>query len=350
MNWGGVAPCTDFAMWNKLRVVFKGISGSVPIRRMSQLPLEALLSSLSWSSFCGARRRRSSSSVCVCVFYSELKRTRREGKEVGLGRRKASVVKTTALWFFFVVFFFPRELPLVYFVCVWTLLTGYSFSLLDGLFVSYKRWLCDFFRTAVCSSTVYKTCCCWPCVLLLSTSEIIWRKEQDAARWRAASSPARQPREMASHWFQWTFLLHGMLIEHHPTVSPGKNDSWQTNSRMPDHNFRFTQCLTHELSCVLATTYYYYHNILLHPALEWNVSHEKKQEILQTFPSQKTRGNDICLSFSLSCPFWNTICEKWDFHESCDVSTVSSSMWKLLDKLNRGGELHQLTWVQKRKK
>lgn len=133
MNWGGVAPCTDFAMWNKLRVVFKGISGSVPIRRMSQLPLEALLSSLSWSSFCGARRRRSSSSECVCVFYSELKRTRREGKEVGLGRRKASVVKTTALWFFFVVFFFPRELPLVYFVCVWT---SYNW-----LFILVTRWV-----------------------------------------------------------------------------------------------------------------------------------------------------------------------------------------------------------------
>ena len=185
-----------------------------------------------------------------------------------------------------------------------------------------------------------KTCCCWPCVLLLSTTEIIWRKERDAARWRA---PARQPREMASHWFQWTFLLHGMLIEHHPTVSPGKKRQLTTKQQ----NAR-PQCLTHELSCV-ATTYYCCHNILLHEALEWNVSHEKnKQEILQKFPSQKTSGNAICLSFSLSCPFWNTICEKWDYHESCDVSTVSSSMLELLDKSNRGGELHQLTRVQKK--
>jgi hypothetical protein len=133
MNWGGVAPCTDFAMWNKLRVVFKGISGSVPIRRMSQLPLEALLSSLSWSSFCGARRRRSSSSVCVCVFYSELKRTRREGKEVGLGRRKASVVKTTALWFFFVVFFLsPGVAPRL--LCV-------RVNSSNWLFILVTRWV-----------------------------------------------------------------------------------------------------------------------------------------------------------------------------------------------------------------
>jgi hypothetical protein len=190
-------------------------------------------------------------------------RVKGEGKEVGLGRRKASVVKTTALGFFCFCFYLGVEPRSSLCVCVWTVLTGW-FSM--GSWAA-TLLCCDLFPTPEFAppeffNSLQTCCCCWP--VFLHTSEIRWRKGQDAARWRAAiESPARQPREMASLWFRWTFLQHGMLIEHHPTVSLGKmaaaneppTAEGQTTISNP-HKVSHTGCLHASQLAIIVITFF----------------------------------------------------------------------------------------------